>query len=436
MFSSSDRDFPTRADTDPVAWIDATGPACGRRLWGMNLVERQIRELARLGVSRFTVWISAASAAEVRCLRPDLGRLYSVELDFKQIAGPELLRRSLCETDDGLLLLEGDVVYDERILGFLLKEGTGTGVRSAGGETLLYLTADQARGLGKIWGEEEPLAVVGPRLEDLGLRTCRPDELEHYVPSLRLTMAPLMLRVPAAGDIRRIDHLMYHRTFKGVIDAVARYGYYHLVRWITRRLSETELTPNLFTVLSIASIWGAIPLLAGGWFGLGTLVAWSGVILDSVDGKLARLRLHLSDTMGAIEHITAMPGLGLWYVAVGWYLTGGELAGGSATALITWTLVACFLLDKLVTGLFKSLYGKELFDYRPLDAVFHLVAARRNISLSMLTLGALAGNWGIEQAFTAVAGWTGVTLLFHAARFVWIGFTRKLEGIRETEGGF
>ncbi|MFH1573953.1 MAG: hypothetical protein ABIG68_08205, partial [Acidobacteriota bacterium] len=81
-----------------MAWIDATGPACGRRLWGMNLVERQIRELARLGVSRFTVWISAASAAEVRCLRPDLGCLYSVELDFKQIAGPELLRRSLCET--------------------------------------------------------------------------------------------------------------------------------------------------------------------------------------------------------------------------------------------------------------------------------------------------------------------------------------------------
>ena len=434
MFFSDDSISSADTATHPVIWIDATGPACGRHLWGMNLVERQIRELARLEIPRVTVWVSAASAEEVRRMRPDLERLYSVELIFNQIAASESLSQYLRKTAGALLLLAGDVVYDERILDYLLREEAGTGVRSAAGETILYLTAEQARGLGEIGGEDGPLAAAESRLEDLGVRTCRPEELEHYVPSLRLTMAPLMLRVPAAGDIRQIDYLMYRRTFKGVIDAVARYGYYHLVRWITRRLSATELTPNLFTVLSILSIWGAIPLFANGWFGVGALVAWAGVILDSVDGKLARLRLHLSDTMGDIEHIAAMPGLGLWYVAVGWHLSGGELVGGSSAALITWMLVICFLLDKIVTGGFKSLYGKELFDYRYLDAVFHLVAARRNVSLFLLTLGAPGGNWGVERAFEAMAGWTVATLLFHVARFVWIGSTRKPEEIRETKG--
>ena len=66
------------------------------------------------------------------------------------------------------------------------------------------------------------------------------------------------------------------------IDAVARYGYYHLVRWITRHLSETSITPNLLTVLSILGTWGAIPCFAGGRFGAGAVVAWIGVILDWV----------------------------------------------------------------------------------------------------------------------------------------------------------
>lgn len=38
---------------------------------------------------------------------------------------------------------------------------------------------------------------------------------------------------------------LVERTFKGVIDAVARYGYYHLVRFLTRALSRTTVSRNL-----------------------------------------------------------------------------------------------------------------------------------------------------------------------------------------------
>jgi len=325
-------------------------------------------------------------------------------------------------------------VYDDRVFAYLLQRGPGTAVCGEEGVKALYLKADQARCLGaapELTAERS--GASASFLEEMGLQVCRPVDLEPYVPSLRLTMVPHMLRVPAEGDIRAIDHLLYRRTFKGVIDAVARYGYYHLVRWITRRLSETAVTPNLLTLLSILSIWGAIPCFATGRFALGALVAWVGVVLDSVDGKLARLRLHLSQAMGAVEHVAAMPGLGLWYLVSGWHLAEGALFSGRLMALTTWVLVAAFLVDKIVSGSFKALYGKELFDYRRVDAAFHLIAARRNISLLILTVGAAAGH--LEPAFVAIAGWTVATLGFHALRFAWIAVTRAREKLSAGEAG-
>ena len=126
--------------------------------------------------------------------------------------------------------------------------------------------------------------------------------------------------------------------------------------------------------------------------------------------------------MGRVEHIAAMPGLGLWYLAAGYYLTGGELFSLEKTALTTWVLVAAFLADKIVTGSFKALYGKELFDYGRVDERFHLIAARRNISLVFLSAGALAGDPG--AAFSAIAVWTVATLAFPLSRFTWIALSR------------
>lgn len=402
-------------DRPTLAFIDATRPGSGRILWGMTVVERQVRELARLGVGRVAVWTSAAVAPTVRRLRDDLHDLYTVEVCFPLASGPEELGRFLAEVDEPVLLLQGDVVYDERVLAELMQAGPGIAVIGADGAGAAHLEPAQARSLGVGLGAGRPLAEL---VDEAGCHRRRPEELEQYIPSLRLVMVPLLEQVPGTGSLGRLERLMYHRTFKGVIDAVARYGYYHLVRWITRGLSRTSLTPNLFTVLSVVAVWATVPCFAAGRFGLGVAVAWVGVLLDSVDGKLARLRLHLSESMGAFEHLAAMPGLGLWYAATGWHLSGSQLLTTQPMALVTWGFLAAFLADKAVTGGFRSLTGRELFDYRPLDAAFHLVAARRNISLVLLTLGALADR--VAWAFIAAAAWTAVTLLFHAVRFSWL----------------
>jgi phosphatidylglycerophosphate synthase len=278
-----------------------------------------------------------------------------------------------------------------------------------------YLGPAQARALAGHWESEKDL---GAALAAAGLELRSPAELDPYVPSLRLTMPPYLLRARAKNELRSLDHLLYHRTFKGVIDTIARHGYYHLVRWITRQLSRTTLSPNLFTALSILAIWAAVPCIALGQLGAGVLLAWVGVILDSVDGKLARLTLHLSEAMGVLEHLSATPGLGLWYLALGWHCSGGDLWGGTPLALATWALVGAFVLDKLVSTAFKQRHRRELFDYRPLDAAFHLIAARRNVSLLQLSVGVLLDQPHI--ALVSMAAWMVCTLLFHTGRWLWV----------------
>ena len=399
--------------------IDATRPAALWRLWGMSLMERQLREVARLGADTALVRVSSATGDAARYLRPDYARLYDLEPTFVPGEDRAGLQRSLAELERPVLYLQGDVVYDDRVLAHLLGSGPNHAVRGTEAEAV-YLGEEAVRA-GTLAPSIEAAPDETPSPPGLPeappVQTTSLDDLDAYVPALRLTMPPFMVRLVDPAQLPQVDRLMYRRAFKGVIDAVALYGYYHLVRWVTRQLSRTTLTPDLFTVLSILGIWGAIPCFATGHLAGGVLLAWGGVLLDSVDGKLARLTLHLSDTMGSIEHITAMPGLGLWFVALGWHLTGGDLLSASPAALTCWGMVVCFLADKVVTGGFRSLTGRELFDYRPIDAAFHLVAARRNIHLLILTIGLLVGAVG--TSFAVVTGWMAATLFLHLIRFGW-----------------
>lgn len=385
-----------------MLWIDASRPAAGWRLWGMNLVERLLREGARRGLQRAVVVVSCESRATVARLRPDLARLHNMDVHLVEAGDTDDALQQCRQTGiRSALALDGDVVHDDRVLDHLLDAGPGHAVTGDGVVASHLLLAD----------------LPGTALQTVALH-----ELGDYVADLRLTMTPFLVRITDATGLRRVDRLLFHRTFKGVIDAIARYGYYHFVRWMTRWLSRTTISPNLLTLLSILGIWAAIPCFALGEIGWGVASAWAGVILDSVDGKLARLTVNLSDAMGALEHAAAMPGLGLWFVALGWHLSGGQLLSVSATSVACGILVSTFLADKILTGLFKKTFGIELFDARPIDAAFHLIAARRNVHLLLVTVGLGLGQ--LPQAFDWMAIGMVASFAFHLVRFGWFGATR------------
>ncbi|MEC8990845.1 MAG: CDP-alcohol phosphatidyltransferase family protein [Candidatus Latescibacterota bacterium] len=408
--------------TPRVLLVDSSRPASNLPLWGMSIAERVLRQASLCGIEYVVVYVGSDVEWELHRWRPDLRDIHPLQIDVVQSA--EQLADVMPDLEGGLLVADGDVVHDDRLWHHLLAAGPDHCV-TATETTLVWLSAQHWHAV----LEKSSAQFVGVRQLAQGLNSTTVEQLDTYVPELRLTMPAFMIRLTERSQLRHVDHLLYRRTFKGVIDAIARYGYYHLVRLLTRCLSRTTLSPNLFTVLSIAGIWLAIPCFATGHVALGCVSAWAGVLLDSIDGKLARLTLNLSDAMGTIEHLSAMPGLGLWFVAIGWHLTDGDLWTPSVAMLSCWTTVACFLVDKVVSGEFRRRFGRELFDARPFDAFFHLFAVRRNMHLLVLTIGVAAGL--VESAFVAMAAGMVLTLAIHVLRFAWIGLTGGVRGRAE-----
>ena len=111
----------------PRVWIDATQRAAGRQLWGMSLVERQVREMALRSCRYFLLLVTPETRAAVEALRGDLHRLYAVEIEVVEIAEEREVFARLAEEAEEIVLLAGDCVYDDRVLTHVLGEGAGSG---------------------------------------------------------------------------------------------------------------------------------------------------------------------------------------------------------------------------------------------------------------------------------------------------------------------
>ena len=232
----------------PQIWIDATEPSAGRQLWGMTLVERQVREMALRGGVHFRIYVTPQTAERAAAMRPDLHRLYQVEIETVEVAAGCDMFSQLYRADGGLILLAGDAVYDGRVLDYLMDRGSGHAVMEEA-RGALFLASEEAEQLavqaGK-WSEALAWAIDHQN-------TCSTADLDPYVAALRLHMPAYIYHLHAKESAKTLDHLMYKRTFKGAIDGVARYGYYHLVRWITRRLASGTSAPNAYTCLLYTS---------------------------------------------------------------------------------------------------------------------------------------------------------------------------------------
>ena len=62
-----------------TAWIDATRPAASWQLWGMSLVERQLRQLALRGAGSARVAVAGNGAPRIRA---DFGSRYDLDIRF------------------------------------------------------------------------------------------------------------------------------------------------------------------------------------------------------------------------------------------------------------------------------------------------------------------------------------------------------------------
>jgi len=207
---------------------------------------------------------------------------------------------------------------------------------------------------------------------------------------------------------------------------MTKWVYPPLVWRILRVLTTRRVKPNTVTFVGIAACFGAVPFFATGLWVPGLVLAYVMSVLDSVDGKLARLTYQSSAQGDVLDHGMDLVHPPFWYWAWGWALSGGNVSSPVFQASM-W-MVVFYIFDRVMEMLFTAGTGKSIHGYAPLDMRLRTVISRRNVNLAIFTV-ALAAGFAVP-AFYAIVAWQAASALFHLSRVIkfWNdGLARHLE---------
>lgn len=318
-----------------------------------------------------------------------------------------------------VLLLNAGYLFDQRTLAGVLNRPDTVLLDGPGGRAVAaFLTADRAADLIPVVGPE-----AAPVPEDM--TRLEPGELEAFDEALRSARPPLLEKVtPARRD--ELENLLYGNAYRGITDLVTKFVWPRPARAAVRLSARLRLTPNAVTTIGFVLVVAACWLFYEGRYFSGLGAAWLMTFLDTVDGKLARVTVQSSHFGHLFDHAIDLVHPPFWYVFWGASLLPFPPVAGLGFSALCWTLVAAYVVGRAVEGLFPLLGECSVFTWRPFDAWFRLVTARRNPCLILLTLSALTGRpgWG----FVAVVGWSALTTGVLIVRLVQGVLTRWSRG--------
>ena len=248
------------------------------------------------------------------------------------------------------------------------------------------------------------------------------DELEHIdaetaqvsYSELRKRERPFVLPL-RADTAEQVERAAYDASYKGVTDALTLYLWRKPAFYLTRWAAEAGLTPNAITA------FGALLCLVAFfyfWFGdywLGVVAGFIFMVLDTVDGKLARCTGASSKWGEVLDHGIDLihPPFWYWAWAHGLAAYGRPLEPVYETMLLA-AIVIGYVAQRVIEGAFIARFKMHIHVWRPLDSQFRLITARRNPNMVILVVALLFGrpNVGLEL----VGAWTILSLIFHMVR--------------------
>lgn len=390
-------------------WIDTAGLARAASLFGVPPLERMRRTVGRSPRLR-QVCLSGPAADALQWPGAQL------RADVRPLG--QRLREALAASGDGLVVLDGANAVDPRLLDYLLSATAPClATRGEGAQRAVALRLDgglvqdippQARNLREV---ADALLAAG-RIELLDEQA-----FPAYVNKLRRSL-PYWLYTVDETTRRGLERRLFWDNYKGSTDLLTRWVYPPLVWPLVRLCTRWGIHPNVVTVLSIVLAFVAVPLFARGDFLLGFLCAYGMSVLDSVDGKVARLTLTDSAIGNLLDHGLDQVHPPFWYFAWAWGLGARDPAEPLYQAAV-W-LILFYVGDRLVLGLARWRLGFALHAATALDARARSLIARRNINMTIMAAAVLAGAGA--TGFYVITAWQGLTLAWHAARTLWLGY--------------
>jgi phosphatidylglycerophosphate synthase len=396
--------------------IDATRPTSTLAMFGMTLLERQLRTIKEAGLHPTTISVQLApGSAPPSSLPNSLTRELPLQWSHNGGSIQDHITYTLQQKPETpLLALEADAVVDARLLRHVgAQSGSLVARGGEGAERTVVIRLESGTSLAGP-REAQLCELADASISQGTLRELPLQEVPAYIKKLRRDLPPYLFRVTDAAKRDEAERFLFWSNYKGSTDFFTKYVYPPLVWRMVRLLARWRVHPNVVTLISVVLTLWAVPLFAQGEWVAGLLMAYGMSVLDSVDGKLARLTFRSSWWGNILDHGLDLIHPPLWYFGWAWALSSGDITSPIFQAAI-WMAVF-YSLDRVVVRMFTARTGRSLHSYTPFDVQMRTYISRRNINLPLFTVGLLLGIPGFT--FFLIVIWQIATVVYHYTRLV------------------
>ncbi len=322
----------------------------------------------------------------------------------RRIAAKEKLALADGAGSSPLLLINSQYAFDPLWLAFM-KERPGCVLTIGGAPAIAHVTHDV---------QAAAAAITQGRVPG-GLEVVPAEEHRNfYNKALRKLEWPFLVRLTPEA-VPEIERRSYYGAYKGVTDILTKYLWPEWALVLTRLCARFGITPNMVTAVGAAACVLATILFWQGryWTGMGVGLLF--MVLDTVDGKLARCTITSSKIGNILDHgIDQIHPPFWWYAwAVGLIYWGRPLEPAAFT-LVMAIILGGYVLQRVVEGAFMRIFGMHIHVWERIDSKFRLITARRNPNMVILFVSVVVGR--PDTGLWAVAAWTAISTLFHAMR--------------------
>jgi phosphatidylglycerophosphate synthase len=301
-----------------------------------------------------------------------------------------------------VLLLNGHFLFEIRTLSGLLQRSHS-----------VLLDPDDSTPAAAIVGASELDSamefVAGRQSAAAGtLETLTPNDLTAFNETLRSAQTPLLELVSEDRKLE-LENRLYGNAYRGITDLVTKFLWPRPAKKAVHIAASLGLSPNMVTTTGLVLVLAACYLFLNGHYLAGLAAGWLMTFLDTVDGKLARVTVQSSKFGHLYDHAIDLFHPPFWYIFWGMSLGDLQPVLGFDQSQMYSLIVIGYIAGRMAEGIFPLLGDCSIFTWKPIDAWFRLVTARRNPCLIILTLSALIGrpDWG----FIAVTFWTVLTTM-------------------------
>jgi phosphatidylglycerophosphate synthase len=411
----------------PILVADA--PEALSELCGVNLLERSLRILQRLGFRRAIVFSSTPEMVGAYLAKRSWAR-QDLTIEFvSSVTEPLTVQRLSEQTGERFLIVPANTYCDARLLAALCANNASAALVDSNPPEFARNLIRNPCGPALI--TREFLLTLPPDALFLRELTRNIDHAkmdvvdvakqDDYIFAMRRHVRPFCFRMPLEQDRRLGERIILDSAQKGTLDLPA-YVHAPIESALISLLCKTSITPNQITIGGLIIGCSATAAFVTGHIGLAIIAALIFGVVDGLDGKQARVKVETT-ARGKWEHHLDYLIENSWWASIAFYLWhSGQFPNAF---YFLGLLIASHLLDESAKRWARIMKGRLLDDITPFDRAFRLIAARRNIYVWTLACGFLLNAF--PQSYAIICGWATVSALVHLVRSIWIYNAMRLQ---------